>query len=154
MRHTTSVAAEAAASLQKVDSQPLVSNLIRAQAIVPTRRFRVTLKIKPIFEASGAARNPPRSRFSEVRLRAQEAVDCDRELVALNRDVHLPNLAMALTNLAIDLVEAGRRTEGVAAAQEAVDLRRELASTEPDRFDNALAASLALLDRLTEQDSR
>ena len=33
---------------------------------------------------------------------------------------------MSVNNLAVDLAEAGRRAEGLAAAQEAVDLRREL----------------------------
>ena len=63
----------------------------------------------------------------------------------------LPDLAMAVNNLAIDLADAERRAEGLAAVQEAVDYYCELASNEPDRFDDALAASLALLDRLTGQ---
>jgi hypothetical protein len=38
----------------------------------------------------------------------------------------LPNLATSVNNLAVDLAEAGRRAEGLTAAQEAGQLRREL----------------------------
>ena len=51
----------------------------------------------------------------------------------------------------LHLAEAGRRDEGLAAAQEADDLRPELPSNEPDRFDVDLKASLSLLDQLTAE---
>jgi len=62
---------------------------------------------------------------------AQEVVDLFRELVGLNRDDYLPDLAGSVNNLAIRLAEAGRRSEGLAAAQEPVALRRELAQIGP-----------------------
>ena len=55
-----------------------------------------------------------------------QLVALNRELVQGNRAAYLPNLAMSVNNLAIRLAEAGRRAEGLAAAQEAADLRREL----------------------------
>lgn len=39
---------------------------------------------------------------------------------------------MSVNNLAVQLGEAGRRAEGLAAAREAVDLRRELAEGNRD----------------------
>jgi hypothetical protein len=51
--------------------------------------------------------------------------------VELDRDT-LPDLAMSVNNLAIWLGEAGRRVEGLAAAQLAVQLRRELAELNRD----------------------
>ena len=73
---------------------------------------------------------------------AQEAVDLRRELVALNRDAYLPDLAISVNNLAIRLGEAGRRAEGLAAAQEAVDLYRELVALNRDAYLPDLAMSV------------
>ena len=56
-------------------------------------------------------------------------MDLHRELVGLNRDAYLPDLAISVNNLAMRLGEAGRRAEGLTAAQEAVDLHRELVSS-------------------------
>ncbi|HEY0695212.1 MAG TPA: tetratricopeptide repeat protein [Kribbella sp.] len=56
----------------------------------------------------------------------RKAVDLRRELVQLNREDHLPGLASAVNNLAIDLAGAGRRAEALSAAQEAVELYRKL----------------------------
>ena len=41
---------------------------------------------------------------------------------------------MSVNNLAIRLAEAGRRAEGLTAAQEAVDLYRELAAGNRDAY--------------------
>jgi hypothetical protein len=41
-------------------------------------------------------------------------------------------MAASVNNLAVHLAEAGRRPEGLAAAQEAVDLRRELVASNHD----------------------
>jgi hypothetical protein len=49
-----------------------------------------------------------------------------RAAAASDRDAYLPDLAMSVTNLAIRLAEAGRRVEGLTAAQEAVEWYREL----------------------------
>ncbi|WP_203914277.1 tetratricopeptide repeat protein, partial [Rhizocola hellebori] len=70
---------------------------------------------------------------------AEEAVDLYRELVTLNRDAHLPDLAMSVNNLAVALGEAGRRAECMAAAEEAVNLYRELAANEPSLYAEHLA---------------
>jgi hypothetical protein len=68
-----------------------------------------------------------------------------RELVALNRDAYLPDLAASVYNLAADLGDAGRRAKGLTAAQEAVGLYRELARREPDVFGPAADEAEALV---------
>ncbi|MEW2064909.1 tetratricopeptide repeat-containing protein [Streptomyces sp. NPDC007002] len=65
-----------------------------------------------------------------------------RTLAETNPDAHLPSLAASLNNLSIDLSGVGRRTEGLAAAEEAVAIRRALAETNPDAHLPKLAASL------------
>ncbi|PZS37989.1 MAG: hypothetical protein DLM62_16195, partial [Pseudonocardiales bacterium] len=57
---------------------------------------------------------------------AAALVDLHRVATETDRDIHLPDLAMSMNNLAIRLAEAGRRAEGLAAAQEAVERYREL----------------------------
>jgi hypothetical protein len=49
---------------------------------------------------------------------------------------------MSVNNLANRLAEAGRRAEGLTAAQEAVDLRRELAALNRDAYLPNLATSV------------
>ncbi|WP_127504040.1 hypothetical protein [Actinoplanes solisilvae] len=71
-----------------------------------------------------------------------EAVDLHRELVALNRDAYLPNLAASVNNHANRLAEAGRGTEALATSLEAVSLRRELFRLNRDAYQPALATSL------------
>ena len=53
-----------------------------------------------------------------------------------------PDLAMLLNNLANMLSELGQREPALLAAQEAVDLYRELAAQRPDMFRPDLAGSL------------
>ena len=65
-----------------------------------------------------------------------------REAAEADRDAYLPDLATSVNNLAIRLGEAGRRAEGLAAAQEAVDLRRELVELNRDAYLPDLAASV------------
>ncbi|MCY7340624.1 MAG: trypsin-like peptidase domain-containing protein [Pseudonocardia sp.] len=65
-----------------------------------------------------------------------------REATEADRDAYLPDLAMSVNNLAIRLGEAGRRVEGLAAAQEAVDLRRELVELNRDAYLPDLAGSV------------
>ena len=74
-----------------------------------------------------------------------EAVELYRELVALNRDAYLPDLAAAVKDLAIHLGEAGSRAEGLSAAQEAVDLRRELIALNRDAHLPDLATAVTTL---------
>jgi hypothetical protein len=73
-----------------------------------------------------AVRLADASRHREGLAAAREAVQLRRELVELNRDTHLPDLARPLGNLAVRLAETGHRIEALVAAQEAVDLRRKL----------------------------
>jgi hypothetical protein len=49
----------------------------------------------------------------------------------------VPNLATSVDNLANRLGAAGQRAERLTAAQEAVDLYEELASTEPELYVHA-----------------
>ena len=49
---------------------------------------------------------------------------------------------MSLNNLSVRLGELGRREEALAAIQEAVTIRRELAAARPDAFRPDLASSL------------
>ena len=67
---------------------------------------------------------------------AQEAADLRREPGGLNRDAYLPDLATSLNNLAVRLGETSRRAEGLAAAQGAVDLYRELAEVAPEVYED------------------
>ncbi|MGQ0479493.1 MAG: tetratricopeptide repeat protein [Pseudonocardia sp.] len=69
-------------------------------------------------------------------------VELLRAAAATSRDVYLPALAGSVNNLAIRLAEAGRRGEGLAAAQEAVTLYRELAEGNRDAYLANLAMSV------------
>ena len=78
-----------------------------------------------------------------------------REAAEADRDAYLPDLAMSVNNLAVRLGEAGRRAEGLAAAQEAVDLRRELVELNRDAYLPDLATSVNnLANRLGESGRR
>ncbi len=57
-------------------------------------------------------------------------------------DAFLPDLAASLNNLGTRLRDLGRREDALAAAQEAVDIRRGLAKDRPDAFLPNLAMSL------------
>lgn len=52
------------------------------------------------------------------------------------------DLAVSLNNLSLGLLALGRRREGLAAIEEAVSIRRQLAATHPDTYDADLAVSL------------
>ncbi|MFE2174392.1 tetratricopeptide repeat protein, partial [Kitasatospora sp. NPDC059462] len=65
-----------------------------------------------------------------------------RLLAEANPDAHLPDLAGALNNLAVQLADVGRRQEALAPAQEAVQLRRTLAQANPDAHLPKLAMAL------------
>lgn len=71
-----------------------------------------------------------------------------RELVALNRDAYLPNLAASLNNHALRLAEVGQRQHAVPVSQEAVDTYRELAVGTPDQFDTVLGRAEQLREAL------
>jgi tetratricopeptide (TPR) repeat protein len=71
------------------------------------------------------------------------------------REVYLGYLAASQNNLAVKLSDLGRREEALAAAQEAVELLRELAVARPDAFQPDLAASInTLANRLSELGQR
>ncbi|MBV9160816.1 MAG: hypothetical protein JO281_04490 [Pseudonocardiales bacterium] len=73
-----------------------------------------------------------------------------RAAATTDRDAYLPALAMSVNNLAIRLGEAGRRAEGLAAAQEAATLYRELAAENPDVFGPAAENAQNLMSALGE----
>ena len=73
---------------------------------------------------------------------AEEAVKLYRELVKLQREAFLPDLAISLNNVANMLSEVGRRDEALEAAEEAVKLGRELVTLQREAFLPGLAASL------------
>ena len=68
-----------------------------------------------------------------------EAVAIHRELAGDNAVAFLPDLAMSLNNLSVDLGELGRREEGLAAVEEAVGAYRKLARVRPDAHPAATA---------------
>ncbi|HSV66747.1 MAG TPA: tetratricopeptide repeat protein [Mycobacteriales bacterium] len=74
-----------------------------------------------------------------------------RRLAEANPAAYQPDLAMSLNNLSIRLGELGRREEGLAAIQEAVEAYRRLAEANPAAYQPDLAASLNnLSNRLGE----
>ncbi|MGF6889997.1 tetratricopeptide (TPR) repeat protein [Nocardia sp. GAS34] len=93
---------------------------------------------------------------------AREAVDLNRRLVAFHRngrllDLARRDLAISMNNLCNRLADVGRREEALAAAFEAVDLYRRLATQTPDAHlpgfataTSTLAAQLADGGRLEE----
>ncbi|MDQ2709438.1 MAG: tetratricopeptide repeat protein, partial [Actinomycetota bacterium] len=75
-------------------------------------------------------------------LRIAECLVIKLRDAATDRDAYLPNLAGSVHNLAVRLAEVGRRAEGLTAAQEAVDLRRELLESNRDAYLPNLAMSV------------
>ena len=60
-------------------------------------------------------------------------------------EVFRPDLASSLTNLSPLLAGLGRREEALAAIQEAVTIRRELAASWPDAYHHELEQSLRVV---------
>ena len=57
-------------------------------------------------------------------------------------DAFRPGLAVSLNDQSVDLGDLGRREDALAACEEAVTIRRELAAARPDAFRPGLAMSL------------
>ena len=99
---------------------------------------------RPDLAASLAGQMPEHS----VRLAALAATLTSQQVTqyradALGGEPGAPSrLAGSLSNLAVRLAGLGRREEALAAIQEAVTIRRELAAVRPDAFRPDLAASL------------
>ncbi|MEU1782224.1 tetratricopeptide repeat protein [Streptomyces abikoensis] len=72
-----------------------------------------------------------------------EEVGIRRELADEHGDGDLPELAAALNNRAIWLMECGRVEEAVPVSEEAVTCYRSLAERRPDAFRNGVARSLS-----------
>ncbi|MEU1285280.1 tetratricopeptide repeat protein [Kitasatospora sp. NPDC005856] len=90
----------------------------------------------------------PRASHRLVSAAAQLALNVTnhcRVLAQINPGAYLPNLASCLDNLAVRLGNAGRHEEGLAAVQEAVELRRSLAEVNRDVHMPNLAGSLSIL---------
>jgi len=100
-------------------------------------------------------------RFHEAAAATSEAIAIRRELVG-GSPQNLPDLAISLLNLSADLAELGRIVpDGLAAAEEATAINRQLAQAQPHRYMPEFAASLvnlaallAKLGRATEARSR
>jgi tetratricopeptide (TPR) repeat protein len=73
---------------------------------------------------------------------AQEAVRIRRQLARHDPDTRLPDLASALSNLALYLEAAGQQREALSATQEAERLSRQLAERDPGAHRPRLAMSL------------
>ncbi|MFF7454428.1 tetratricopeptide repeat protein [Kitasatospora sp. NPDC008115] len=72
-------------------------------------------------------------------------VRADRALAARDPGSHEADLASSLASLSVDLADVGRRAEALAAAEEALALRRRLAAEDPALHEPDLATSLANL---------
>jgi hypothetical protein len=72
----------------------------------------------------------------------QQLVDRARELADNNPAAYLSDLAGSLNNLSNRLAEAGRREEGLAAIEEAVEIYRRLVQANPAAYLPYLAGSL------------
>ncbi len=83
-------------------------------------------------------------------VRPGDATDICRELAADSPDAFRPYLASSLNNLGIHLAELERREEALAAIQEAVTIRRELATRWPDAYQHELARALQVAAWLEE----
>ena len=73
---------------------------------------------------------------------SQDAVQIRRRLAAGNPAAYESDLARSLTDLSVDLADAGRRDEGLTAIQDAVEIRRRLADANPAAYEPDLATSL------------
>ncbi|MFD6892705.1 tetratricopeptide repeat protein, partial [Streptomyces sp. NPDC059957] len=80
-----------------------------------------------------------------------EAVDVYRVLAGQRPGVFLPDLAMTLNNLSVDLGNLGRHEEALAAINEVVKIRRELARLRPHVHQRELDRSLQLRSLLREE---
>jgi tetratricopeptide (TPR) repeat protein len=65
-----------------------------------------------------------------------------RRLAQANPAAYEPDLALSLSNLSVRLAAVGRREEGLAAIQDAVEVRRRLAEARPHIFLADLAEAL------------
>ena len=70
------------------------------------------------------------------------------EVSAARPDAFRPDLATSLHNLSNRLADLGRREDALAAGQEAVTIRRELAARWPDAYRHELEQSLRVAARL------
>jgi len=105
---------------------------------------------EPQFSQQDSRRPPTITGTEEIE--AVTEIFSTRELAAGNRDAHLPDLAMSVNNLAIDLAEAGRRAEGLAAAPEAATHYHELAQDDPSRYGPDAERADALVAYLRENE--
>ncbi len=80
----------------------------------------------------------------------QEAVGLYRELADLNRDAHLPALAMAVGNLATRLGDATRLADALRAAQEAAQLYRLARQIHGDVYADDMSDAVRLVNSLTD----
>lgn len=73
---------------------------------------------------------------------ARALASCRRDAVAADRDAYVPILGLSVNDPAMDQEDAGRHSEALAAAQEAVSVYRQLADNDPGAYLPALAMSV------------
>jgi Tetratricopeptide repeat len=76
-----------------------------------------------------------------------------RALAAARPDAFRPDLASSLNNLSLALDGLGRQEEALAAIEEAVSIRRELAARWPDTYGHQLEQSLRVAALLQHGES-
>jgi hypothetical protein len=91
-------------------------------------------------------------RRAEALATAQETVDLDRELTALNRDAHVPDLARSLTTLARQLQGVGQHFNALAAAREAAQLYHLVRRIHGDVYADDVSRAERLVASLTGPD--
>ncbi|MET7483526.1 tetratricopeptide repeat protein [Streptomyces sp. NPDC005538] len=109
--------------------------LIAAERSVPPSTERTNGKTQRSFSLGLlAVRLAETGRRQEALEAVLEAVALRRELVAADRDEHLPNLAAALNNLANSYGGVGRPEEALSAARESAELYEPLAEQDPEAY--------------------
>src|SRR5262249_50756361 len=124
-----------------VDAVEINRKLVKSDSFFRPQLANSMLTLAACLSSIGQFEDAFRSSF--------EATDLYRQLVAEDRDRHLPNLAQALTSLAGDLGNQEQREEALEAAQEAVSLYREMVPKSNGLLAPFAAALVSLSTRLS-----
>jgi tetratricopeptide (TPR) repeat protein len=126
-------------------------------AIVLTRRLLETADAEDHQAALTldlGARFSEMGRWEDAQRLTERAVESLRDLVGLDRQRHLPDLAGAVANLGSCLAQLGRRDEALDATYEAVALYRELLETSRNTYLPPLARALTNLSACLSRSGR
>ncbi|MEV5434472.1 tetratricopeptide repeat-containing serine protease family protein [Streptomyces sp. NPDC052682] len=104
-----------------------------------------TLSYQGIQTATAALPHPSRITAPLALRLTSSLAQANGQLAQADPDVYEPDLASSLSNLGIRLSEAGRRSEALAAGQEAVEIYHRLAADNPSAYEPDLAGSLSNL---------